>query len=63
MRKKEAEERREEVAKPRRKAGKEKARTAPDRPPASHTNGHAHNRVADLLNGQSRGTNGDHHGE
>ncbi len=61
--KKQAEEGREGVAKPRGKAGKEKMRTAPDRPSVPPTNGHALNRVADLLNGNGRGTNGDHRGE
>jgi len=63
VRKNEAKGDREGVAKPRRKAGKEEMRTAPDRPSVPPANGHAHNRVADLLNGPGRGTNGVHDGE
>ena len=62
VRKNDAKAGRDGVAKPRRKAGKEEARTDPDRPSEPTTNGHANHRVVDLPNGPVRGTNGVHEG-
>lgn len=62
VRKNEAKERREGDVRPRRKAGKTKTQTAPDGPSAPPSNGHPRNRVADLLNGHGRETNGVHDG-
>jgi hypothetical protein len=53
---------RDGVARPRRKAGKEEARTDPDRPSAPPSDGHASDRVADRPNGPVRGTHGVHEG-
>ena len=58
VRKNEAGEGRDGVARPRRKANKEEARTAPDRPSAPPIDGHANHRVPDRRNGPVRGTNG-----
>jgi hypothetical protein len=62
VRKGEAREGRDGVARPRRKANKEEARTDPDRPSAPPIDGHANHRVVDLPNGPVRGTNGVHEG-
>ena len=62
VRKNEAREGRDGVAKPRRKAGQAEARTDPDRPSAPPINGHPNHRVADLRNGPVRGTHGVHGG-
>jgi len=58
VRKNESKGDRVEADEPRKAAGKRRARSATDRPSASRTNGHANNRVADLLNGHGRGNNG-----
>jgi hypothetical protein len=50
------------VAEPCRKAGKEEARTAPNRPSARLIDGNANDSVADLRDGPVRGTNGVHEG-
>jgi hypothetical protein len=62
VRKNEAREGRAGVARPRRKAGQEEARTDPDRPSARRIDGNANGSVADLRNGPVRGTNGVHEG-
>jgi hypothetical protein len=62
VRKNEAREGRDGVARPHRKANKEEARTDPDRPAAPIINGHADDRVADPRNGPGRGTNSVHGG-
>ena len=63
VRKNQAKEGRIEADEPRKAAGKRRAKSATGRPSVSHTNGHAHNRVADLRNGRDRGTNGVHDGK
>jgi hypothetical protein len=62
VRKNDAKARRDGVAEPRRKAGQEEARTNPDRQLARPIDRHANDRVADLRNGNVRGTNGVHEG-
>jgi hypothetical protein len=62
VRKNEAKAGRDRVAKPRRKAGQEEARTDPDRPSARPIDGHANDIVADLRNDPVRGNNGVHEG-
>jgi hypothetical protein len=62
VRKNEAREGRDGVARPRKKANKEEARTDPDRPSAPPIDGHANHRVPDLPNGPVRGTHGVHEG-
>jgi hypothetical protein len=62
VRKNEAKAGRDGVARPRRKAGQEEARTEPDRPSARPIDGNANDSVADLRNGPVRGTNGVHEG-
>jgi hypothetical protein len=62
VRKNEAREGRDGVARPRRKANKEEARTDPDRPSAPPIDGHANHRVTDRRNGPVRGTHGVHEG-
>jgi hypothetical protein len=62
VRKNEAKAGRDGVAKPRRKAGQEEARTDPNRPSARPIDGNANDIVADLRNGPVRGTNGVHEG-
>jgi hypothetical protein len=62
VRKHGAREGRDGIARPRRKANKEVARTDPDRPSAPPIDGHANHRVADLPNGPDRGTHGVHEG-
>ena len=62
VQKNEAKAGRDGVARPRRKAGKEEARTDPERPSAPPINGHANHRVADRRNGPDRGTHGVHEG-
>ena len=62
VRKNEAREGRDGVARSRRTAGKAEVRTDPDRPSAPPVDGHANHRVADLPNGPVRGTHGVHEG-
>jgi hypothetical protein len=62
VRKNEAKAGRDGVARPCRKAGKEEARTDPDRPSARPIDGNANDSVPDLRNGPVRGTNGVHEG-
>jgi hypothetical protein len=60
VRKTEAKAGRDRVAKPRRKADQEEARTDPDRLSARDIDGNPNDSVADLRNGPVRGTNGVH---
>jgi hypothetical protein len=62
VRKNEAKAGRDGVAKPRRKAGQEEARTDPDQPSARDIDRNANDSVADLRNSPIRGTNGVHEG-
>jgi hypothetical protein len=60
VRRNEAGEGRDGVARPRRKAGTKEARTGPGRRSVPPINGHADDRVADLRNGPVREANGVH---